>query len=147
MSELWPYASLQLSSKSVPSFSSAPALSIYHCYLESTAIPSLKWDFLPFSFYLHISSLTPSLHTPYQPVFSSASLSLLPICLFSSSDTALACPPKNTPTASLHQLTHTHTDTFVWHVSCFHHCCLDPSFTISDLSLRGFVWILKSLQM
>lgn len=84
----------------------------------------------------------PGLQTPYQPVFSttSLSLSLLPICLFSASDRAEDSPLAYiTKNMAFTQSAHTHKH--ICHISLFHHRSLDPSFAISNLSLCGFVWM------
>lgn len=78
--------------------------------------------------------------TRYQPVFTSNSPSLLPVCLFSSSDTVSASPPAHI--TKMHQWLHSSSshNRHICHISRFHHCCLDPSFPISNLFLCGFVW-------
>lgn len=106
ISEQWLYAFLKSSSKCAPNSFHAPTLSIHLCYPEPTVILSLKSDFLSLSVNRFSN---PRLQTPYQPVLSSSSFSLLPVLLFSSSDTALDCLlahiTKIRPVASLQQLT------------------------------------------
>lgn len=137
ISELWLYAFLKLRSKSAPNSFYAQTISIFHRYPQPTTIPSFKSDFLSLSAHRFPN---PSVQTPYQPVFSSNSPSLLPICLFSFSDTALAFSLAHS--TKIHPWLHSSSshNRHICHISCFHHCSLDLSFTISDLFLCGIVW-------
>lgn len=113
ISELWLRAFLKLNSKAAPSLS-ASALSIYHNYSELNNSLTSFFHF-SLSLYRDISSIT-SVWKLFINLSSSASLSLPPICLFSSSDTAAAASPpayitqkKIHPWRSLHQFMHTNT--------------------------------------
>lgn len=150
ISELWLCAFLKSSSKFAPSLSTK-TLSIHHRYSEPTVTPSPSF----FTFLLGATfslSICTSLAQPQSASSLSACLFLyltltftyLPFLLLWAVASRLAYITKYTPVAFLPSA---HSHRHICHISLFHHHSPDPSFTISDVSLCGFLWMHKSLWM